>query len=1105
MSYDLTGQKVSFTYGRVVQVVSGSYYDGFGNVLPIGTSSVVVTASTAAFATTGSNIFIGNQTISGSLIVTNGITGSLQGTSSYSLNTISASYALTASYASNAEVATNVSGGTVNVSNITASNISASIISASSYYGVNGTFTSITSSGPISISGSNAYIQLLPVGDVAIPTNKTASYIYVSGSTNDLYFTQYNGDFTNTTRLRWIEGNMYTGLLHGGLITSATGSTTFNLSSGSGIIVKLNASVTTDPYPTIKFINWDNFTSQSLTYRTSSIQTFIGINESGSIVQQPVAFNDGDYNNFITIGTVIHQNYSTVNASITYPNVAYGYKQRTYDFIKAFGGLKLSGYELAVSASSTGSLTIGAGNAWADGRNYQNNPNSPSYITDGGTSVSKIFRYHVSASVDYQDTNLGAGYGSIDPTQYNNNGVLTTVTGNNVNNYRWTIQRVFWYPNSATKGIVVYYGSAEYLTEADAIANISYEKFVETQNTKANAIFIGWIIARKDCNFTNGSTFKILQGGLFRSVGGSGGGGSVNLTLAGLSDVLLTNTQDKELLVYDSSSAKWINTQNITASLYGTASNSVSSSYATTASYALNGGGGGTTLITGSTYPITSSWSNNTISASYALTSSYATTASYALNSLTASYCLNPFPISGSLGYWGSFWDTTTQNNASSSNKMLLNTTDVDSNGVYIESGSRIKFVHDGIYNLQFSAVFTSDNASSNDVNVWFNKNNQVLVDSNTVLTIAGQSNAVAAWNYVLKLQSNDYVELYWNSTEPTVKIEYLPSQSAAIPATPSLIVTATQVTNTQIAASASYAATASYFSGSVSNAISSSYSLSSSYAPTNTNITASWSTNSLTASSINFTASNSIYAQTSSYVVNAQSSSYYGGSVTSASYALSASYAPINTNITSSWSNNSLTASYVVNAQSASYYNGTVISASYSTTSSYSANSNSASYSLSSSYAPTNTNITASWSLNSITSSYVILAQSASYYGGNVTSASYASSSSYSLSSSYAPTNTNITASWSTNSLTASSINFTASNAILSRTASYYSGSVISSSYATSASYAPTNANLTASYAILASVSSSLNFTDDVAAAAGGVPLGGLYRNGNFILIRLS
>ena len=40
--------------------------------------------------------------------------------------------------------------------------------------------------------------------------------------------------------------------------------------------------------------------------------------------------------------------------------------------------------------------------------------------------------------------------------------------------------------------------------------------------------------------------------------------------------------------------------------------------------------------------------------------------------------------------------------------------------------------------------------------------------------------------------------------------------------------------------------------------------------------------------------------------------------------------------------------------------------------------------------------------------------------------------------------------------------------------------------------------------YVVLSQVSQSLNFVDDAAAASGGVPLGGLYRNGNFIVIRI-
>jgi hypothetical protein len=70
--------------------------------------------------------------------------------------------------------------------------------------------------------------------------------------------------------------------------------------------------------------------------------------------------------------------------------------------------------------------------------------------------------------------------------------------------------------------------------------------------------------------------------------------------------------------------------------------------------------------------------------------------------------------------------------------------------------------------------------------------------------------------------------------------------------------------------------------------------------------------------------------------------------------------------------------------------------------------------------------------------------------------------------------------------------------------------GSLILSSSAATELFVIGNTEMTGSLAVssfttLASVSSSLNFADDTAAAAGGVPLGGLYRNGNFVMIRLT
>ena len=62
-------------------------------------------------------------------------------------------------------------------------------------------------------------------------------------------------------------------------------------------------------------------------------------------------------------------------------------------------------------------------------------------------------------------------------------------------------------------------------------------------------------------------------------------------------------------------------------------------------------------------------------------------------------------------------------------------------------------------------------------------------------------------------------------------------------------------------------------------------------------------------------------------------------------------------------------------------------------------------------------------------------------------------------------------------------------------------------SSFATNATNAVSASYLnpvTNSYIILTQVSQSLNFADDNAAATGGVPLGGLYRSGSIVLIRV-
>jgi hypothetical protein len=100
---------------------------------------------------------------------------------------------------------------------------------------------------------------------------------------------------------------------------------------------------------------------------------------------------------------------------------------------------------------------------------------------------------------------------------------------------------------------------------------------------------------------------------------------------------------------------------------------------------------------------------------------------------------------------------------------ITLNNTDPNSSGVSIVSGSRLTFAYAGVYNIQFSAQIDRTSGSGTDaIEIWFAKNGTNISESSTKVTITGsasQAKEVAAWNYMLQVAANDYVELYWQAT----------------------------------------------------------------------------------------------------------------------------------------------------------------------------------------------------------------------------------------------------------------------------------------------------------------------------------------------------
>ena len=1012
---DVSGSAVITGSLSVSSGITGSL---FGSASYAFTASYALNAGgasidTGSFATTGSNRFIGNQIITGSLI----ISGS---------NTLIGNTVLSGSL--------NVSGsttivGTTNFSNSSTTITGSFLVSGSTtQIGNNNLLGNTSLSGSLTVSGSQGSIipTIQIYGDLKqsgyhrfdpvstnIDTSISASYIYVSGSTQDLYFSQNGSGYANTTRLRWIEGNLYTGLLGGGVLSSTPGSTTFNLSSGSGIIVSLNAVTSSaNPFPTIQYVSWPAYTNQPITNSGSAKITYISVTSAGAINQQVVPIGSTDINQYdtqIEIGVVLHLTSSVSTGVYNTPQLAYGYAQQTDDFIRAFGPIKISGHTLSPSGSSpTLRIIKTGGTAYNKGANYVNNPNHPSTVIDLATNISKIYRYYISGSTPVIDSGVGgAGYTDIDNKNY-----VDTATGNlaTVGASNWSIQRVFWIPNSPTNAFLVYYGNARYGTLLNAINAKDSEVFIEAPNTAANAIFLGYIIIQgggtatpaRDLNDPAETT--IIPGGLFRSVGGVGSSGTapVSSTLAGLSDVSIASRVSNDLLIYNGS--QWINsktltgTYNIVGSLSSTGTISASAfsgSYFGTASYAL-------TASVALAYVLNSS--TGSMLSPYVLSSN---TASFITNSQTSSMSV----LSASFATTASSAENFTVRGTLTAQTLIVQT--ITSSTEYITGSTQFGSLQSNTH--QFTGSVSVSGSLSVNSGVINNLTSSYAMTasywSGSVLNSTSASYAATASfapNYVLNSSTASFVTN--NQTGSFITNSQTSSMSVA---------TASYVLNS---ISSSYAATSSLplrglitasvagatitftkgdsttfdltiaQSGTVSTA---SYVTSSGvYGPFGANsiLTASYATtaalapnyvlNSVTQSML---ATYVLNSSTSSFITNSQTSSFITNSQTSsmtvlsASFASTASLAPnyVLNSSTSSFVTNSQTSSFVTNLQTSSM---TVLSASFASTASLAPN-----YVLNSS--------TSSFITNSQTGSFITNLQTSSM---SVLSSSFASTSSY-------------------------------------------------------------------------------------------------------------
>lgn len=345
--------------------------------------------------------------------------------------------------------------------------------------------------------------------------------------------------------------NLATGLLHGGIISiNAGNSAAFDITSGRGQIHASGSTYTADPLPLLQYVNWSAQSGITLNYLATSDTTWLYIDSNGVINQRTEYYTDNQLETSIIIGQLIHPSRTYINLARTNPNVAYATDKQYEQFIRAFGPIKISGHTISPNGANL-KLNRTSGKAFSLGRNWINNTDDPSVVSDGAYTDCIFYRYYRGATAGTFIT--VPNQTAIDPTKIDNGtGTLATVPGG-----KYTIQRLFYFPNTPTI-LSVYYGRAQYTSLADAAANINLEEFTEIENTRTNAIFVAYLIVKSGAtDLTNTSDALILQAGSFRST--TSGGGSVSLTLDDLTDVIITGPANYDLLTYVDGTTGWEN------------------------------------------------------------------------------------------------------------------------------------------------------------------------------------------------------------------------------------------------------------------------------------------------------------------------------------------------------------------------------------------------------------------------------------------------------------------------------------------------------------------------------------------------------------------
>ena len=377
------------------------------------------------------------------------------------------------------------------------------------------------------------------------PISFTGPRKYVKRSGDDMYGELYINQVP--IEQHSLEG-AFTGLLSGGVITiNSTNTASYDISAGHGYIVD---NYTTPTEPTYKVVSWSRFEGITPSGLGVNPRTNIAISSSGQIYEQPNAFDDRDYREYIVLGRVAHVGTPFIQRVLSLPLTVYNRHFHWFDLASAISPLNINGNVYSPSGSSM-RISKSSGETYRIGSNYRIDPGFPDITADTTiNTVTFAYRWR-SGSVFAEAPSTTIVTGSL---YDNGSGILQSVANN-----RYTVQRIYFF--GATNTTRIQFGQKLYNSMADALAASNSEVFDVDPNLASDATLRAFMVVKGDAtNLSNSTQATFIAVSQFGAGGGAPGGGGAS-SLATLSDVNLNSVINNDILTYDVSSGDWINRQ----------------------------------------------------------------------------------------------------------------------------------------------------------------------------------------------------------------------------------------------------------------------------------------------------------------------------------------------------------------------------------------------------------------------------------------------------------------------------------------------------------------------------------------------------------------